>query len=180
MEGVGAALADHVDHRATRRAVFGGEVRGFDRDFFNGVHRRLRLLLRAEQARAAAAGLLDTARRVGDVDLVGGRVADGLGANELRELAGDLRNRARSEKAVVVLFSVTPGVDDEPAKVPFVVATTAGARDAGIGAGAIVKEAAGLVGGRGGGKPDLAQGAGSDPAGIDAAMARIAELVGNG
>lgn len=136
--------------------------------------------LRAEQARAAAAGLLDTARRVGDVDLVGGRVADGLGANELRELAGDLRNRARSEKAVVVLFSVTPGVDDEPAKVPFVVATTAGARDAGIGAGAIVKEAAGLVGGRGGGKPDLAQGAGSDPAGIDAAMARIAELVGNG
>ena len=75
---------------------------------------------------------------------------------------------------------MTPGVDDEPAKVPFVVATTAGARDAGIGAGAIVKEAAGLVGGRGGGKPDLAQGAGSDPAGIDAAMARIAELVGNG
>ena len=83
--------------------------------------------LRAEQAKAAASGLLDSARRVGDVDLIGGRVADGLGATELRELATDLRNRARSEKGVVVLFSVTPGADDEPAKVPFVVATTAGA-----------------------------------------------------
>ena len=77
-----------------------------------------------------------------------------------------------------MLFSVTPGADDEPAKVPFVVATTAGARDAGIGAGSIVKRS-GRPGGRPwGGKPDLAQGAGSDPAGIDAAMARIADLLG--
>ncbi len=133
--------------------------------------------LRAEQARAAAAGLLDSAEHIGGVDIVGGRVADGLGANELRELAADLRNRA-ADKAVVVLFSVTPGDAGEDAKVPFVVATTTGAREAGIAAGTLVKEVSTLVSGRGGGKPDLAQGAGTDAGGIGAAMARIAAIVG--
>ncbi|MFT3900002.1 MAG: alanine--tRNA ligase [Gordonia sp. (in: high G+C Gram-positive bacteria)] len=130
--------------------------------------------LRAEQARAATANLVDSATRVGDVDIIGGRVADGLGGGELRELAMDLRGRAKSDKAVVVLFSPDDG------KVPFVVATTAAARDGGLAAGAIVKEISPLVGGRGGGKPDLAQGSGSDAAGIDAAMARLADVVRDG
>ena len=43
-------------------------------------------------------------------------------------------------------------------------------------AGDLVKEAAKLVGGSGGGKPDLAQAGGSDPAGIDKALARVEEL----
>ncbi|NNG95788.1 alanine--tRNA ligase [Gordonia araii] len=134
--------------------------------------------LRAEQARAAAANLLDSAERVGDVDVIGGRLADGLTGNDLRDLAADLRNRARSDKAVVVVFSATPGSGGEAAKVPFVVATTPGARDAGLAAGAIVKEIAPLVSGRGGGKPDLAQGSGSEADGIPGAMARLRELVG--
>ena len=41
----------------------------------------------------------------------------------------------------------------------------------------LVKQIAPLVGGRGGGKPDLAQGSGTDVGGADAAMARIRELV---
>jgi len=41
-----------------------------------------------------------------------------------------------------------------------------------------VKEAAKLVGGSGGGRPDLAQAGGPDPAGLDRALARVAELVG--
>ena len=68
------------------------------------------------------------------------------------------------------MFSATDG------KVPFVIATTDAARTAGTKAGDVVKEIAPLVGGRGGGKPDLAQGSGSDAAGIDAAMTRIREL----
>jgi alanyl-tRNA synthetase len=43
-------------------------------------------------------------------------------------------------------------------------------------AGDLVKDAAQLVGGRGGGKPDLAQAGGPDPAGLDKALARIEEL----
>jgi alanyl-tRNA synthetase len=43
-------------------------------------------------------------------------------------------------------------------------------------AGDLVKEAAKLVGGAGGGKPDLAQAGGPDPAGIERALERVREL----
>ena len=87
----------------------------------------------------------------------------------------DLRGRVADRQAVIALFS--PSGDGPDAKVPFVIATTEAARDAGVKAGDLVKEVAPLVGGRGGGKPDLAQGAGTDPAGIDAALTRIREFV---
>ena len=41
-----------------------------------------------------------------------------------------------------------------------------------------MKDAARLIGGSGGGKPDMAQAGGSDPAGIDRALGRVVELVG--
>jgi alanyl-tRNA synthetase len=46
-----------------------------------------------------------------------------------------------------------------------------------IQAGALVKEGAKAVGGSGGGRPDLAQAGGKDPAGIDAALKVQADLV---
>ena len=128
--------------------------------------------VRAEQARAAVSGLIDQARTVGGTLVVSGRVADGVDANGLRTLATDLRGRVADRDAVVVLFSAADG------KVPFAVATTEAARGAGLKAGDIVREIAPLVAGRGGGKPDLAQGSGTDADGIDAALARVAEVVG--
>ena len=130
--------------------------------------------VRAEAARAAVSGLLDTATTVGATLVVEGRVP-GLDANGLRSVVTDLRGRVADRQAVIALFS--PSGDGPDAKVPFVIATTAAARDAGIKAGDLVKEVAPLVGGRGGGKPDLAQGSGTDPAGIDAALTRIREFV---
>ena len=47
-------------------------------------------------------------------------------------------------------------------------------------AGDLVKDAARLIGGSGGGKPDMAQAGGADPAGIERALARVVELVGGG
>ncbi|GAA1464042.1 alanine--tRNA ligase [Williamsia maris] len=126
--------------------------------------------MRAESARASAASLIDDAQRIGSVLVVAARLPDGLAAGDLRALATDLRGRVAAESAVVALFSVAGD------KVPFVVAVTDAARDSGVAAGAVVTEIAPLVGGRGGGKPDLAQGSGSDAAGIDAALARIREL----
>ena len=126
--------------------------------------------VRAESARAAAGGLIDDAVTVGDTLIVGGRLPDGVDANNLRTIATDLRGRVADRPAVIAVFSATDG------KVPFVIATTDAARTAGTKAGDVVKEIAPLVGGRGGGKPDLAQGSGSDAAGIDAAMTRIREL----
>lgn len=130
--------------------------------------------VRADAARSAAAGLLDSADTVGSTLVVGGLVP-GVGANDLRGIATDLRGRVGDRQAVIALFSTTGEADDT--KVPFVIATTESARGAGIKAGDLVKEIAPLVGGRGGGKPDLAQGSGTDPSGIDAARTRIRELV---
>ncbi|GAB90370.1 alanine--tRNA ligase [Gordonia rhizosphera] len=131
--------------------------------------------LREESARAAASGLIDAAVTAGSTLIVGGRLPDGIDGNGLRTLAADLRGKVADRSAVVALFS-SVGDGDAP-KVPFVVATTDAARALGIKAGDIVKEIGGFVGGRGGGKPDLAQGSGTDAAGIDAAMARLRELV---
>ena len=54
--------------------------------------------------------------------------------------------------------------------VPYVVAVNEAARDLGLSAGELVKQLSAEVDGRGGGKPDLAQGSGNNPAGIDAAL----------
>ncbi|ALG84729.1 alanine--tRNA ligase [Gordonia phthalatica] len=128
--------------------------------------------LRAEQARAAVAGLIDEGVTVGDTLVVAARVGDGVDANGLRSLVTDLRGRVADRNAVIALFSAGDG------KVPFAVGTTDAARGAGIKAGDLVREVAPLVSGRGGGKPDLAQGSGTDAAGIDGALARLREVIG--
>ncbi|MFT4128183.1 MAG: DHHA1 domain-containing protein, partial [Gordonia sp. (in: high G+C Gram-positive bacteria)] len=131
--------------------------------------------VRATAARAAVSGLIDSASTVGGTLLVAGVLPD-LDAGELRSVATDLRGRVADRAAVVTLFAQTG--TGAKTKVPFVIATTDTARAAGVRAGDLVKAVAPLVGGRGGGKPDLAQGAGTDPDGIAAAQTRIRELLG--
>ncbi|GAC57346.1 alanine--tRNA ligase [Gordonia hirsuta DSM 44140 = NBRC 16056] len=128
--------------------------------------------VRAEQARAAVSGLIDDAQTVNGTLVVAGRVGDGVDANGLRALATELRGNVADRDAVVALFAADGG------KVPFVVATTEAAREAGRKAGDLVRELAPLISGRGGGKPDLAQGSGSDAAGIEAALTRLRDVIG--
>ena len=106
----------------------------------------------------------------GSFDLIAARVPGVLG-NDLRTLASEVRVRVKDRQAVVTLIG---GTDDKPA---MIVATTESARAAGARAGALIKAGTGPIGGRGGGKDDMAQGAGSDASGIDAALRAInAEL----
>ncbi|WP_242341198.1 MULTISPECIES: alanine--tRNA ligase [unclassified Anaeromyxobacter] len=86
----------------------------------------------------------------------------------LRELADKLRDRIG--KGVVALGAEQDG------KAILLVAVTKDLT-AKLKAGDLVKEAAKLVGGSGGGKPDLAQAGGSDPAGLERALAKVQELV---
>jgi len=51
-------------------------------------------------------------------------------------------------------------------------------QERGVSASDLLKAAAGPVGGRGGGKPDVAQGGGTDPAGIPAALTAVEQAVG--
>ncbi|MGH3932333.1 MAG: alanine--tRNA ligase-related protein, partial [Pseudonocardiaceae bacterium] len=128
-----------------------------------GITERLRTAerelerLRAAAVLASAGALAEAAEQVGGTALVAGATEEGISGNDLRALATDVRGRLGERPGVVALFSADPSVS----KVSFVVATTAAARRRGLAAGALVPVFGPAVGGRGGGKPDLAQGGGS-------------------
>ncbi|MQP35433.1 alanine--tRNA ligase, partial [Rhodococcus erythropolis] len=63
-------------------------------------------------------------------------------------------------------------------KVPFGVASSKAGLGHGVKAGELVASFGPMIGGRGGGKPDMAQGSGSDSAGIPAALDAIRDRVG--
>ena len=130
--------------------------------------------VKAAAVLASAGEFVGKAERFGDVRAVVAQAPDGVGGNDLRTLVTDIRGRLGTDPAVVVLFGTVSG------KVPFVVSTNKAAQDAGIAAGDLVAAFGPSIGGRGGGKPELAQGSGSDvagiEAGIDAARARLTEL----
>jgi alanyl-tRNA synthetase len=86
-------------------------------------------------------------------------------------LAGDIRGKLGSEPAVVVL--IAEGPDGDAVTVPYVVAVNPAAQDAGLRSNELIKSLAAAVDGRGGGKADLAQGSGKNPAGIDSALAAV-------
>ncbi|MGV8968029.1 MAG: alanine--tRNA ligase [Cellulomonas sp.] len=94
-------------------------------------------------------------------------------ADDLRALALDVRNRLGESAASVVAIG---GVSKERPLV--IVVTNAAARAAGIRAGALVRTASKVLGGGGGGKDDMAQGGGTDPAALGAALAGISTEVG--
>ncbi|MFC9788388.1 alanine--tRNA ligase [Rhodococcus sp. NPDC127528] len=125
---------------------------------------------------AAAGSFVDKAERIGGLLLVAEAAPDGVGGGDLRTLATDIRGRFGTEPAVVVLLGNADG------KVPFVVSANKAAQELGVKAGDLVASFGPSIGGRGGGKPEMAQGSGSDAAGIPAALsavrARVAEIAG--
>ena len=127
-------------------------------------------LAAAQQAALAsrAAELAASATRTGGFLLVTAGVGAVGSSDALRGLVLDVRGRLPDSEPVVVALA---GVAGERPLV--VVATNAAAREAGAGAGALVRAAAAVLGGGGGGKDDLAQGGGQDARKIDAALAVI-------
>ncbi|GAA4193402.1 alanine--tRNA ligase [Gryllotalpicola kribbensis] len=125
----------------------------------------------AKQLLERVPALVETASRVGSVRLVAQDAGSLRGGDELRQLAMSVRERLGSDPAVVAL---TATVSDRPI---VLVATNQAARESGVKAGALVSTAAGVLGGRGGGKDDLAQGGGADTAAIPAALSAIADAL---
>jgi alanyl-tRNA synthetase len=120
--------------------------------------------LRGQQTLAAAGQLAAAARDVGGVTLVTGSPG-GLGGADLRTLALDVRGRLSADRPSVVLLASESG-----GKVALVAALNPAAQQQGLSASDLLRAAAPAVGGRGGGKADVAQGGGTDPAGIPAAL----------
>ncbi|GAA0522170.1 alanine--tRNA ligase [Saccharopolyspora subtropica] len=127
--------------------------------------------LRVAQVLQSAGELSAKGTDVHGVTVVAEQVPDGVDGNALRALASEVRGRLGARPAVVALFSA-----DEQ-KVSFVVGINDLACDKGLAAGKLVPGFAAEVGGRGGGKPDMAQGGGSNPAGIPAAIGALRRAV---
>jgi alanyl-tRNA synthetase len=119
------------------------------------------------QARVAqASASLAQARVYGDFKAAAIRL-DGVPGKEMRSLAESLRDKLGGSGTVLITGS-TGG------KVSLIVISTKDVGDR-LHAGKLVGELAPLVGGRGGGKPDMAQAGGSDVAGLEAVVARFYE-----
>ncbi len=123
--------------------------------------------LRRKLASGGGRDLLSEAREIAGVRVLAAR-ADVADPKALREVADQLRDKLGS--GVIVLA----GVEGEKiALVAMVSPDLVGKHHA----GKLVGEVAKAVGGKGGGRPDMAQGGGSEPAQLDAALARVFDLV---
>ena len=107
--------------------------------------------------------MLAGAQEIGGVKVLAHRVADGTDAGALRELCDKLRDKLGASSAVLLA-----SVADGKAQLTVMISKAATEK---IKAGDLIKVIAGVVGGRGGGRPDMAQAGGPDVAKIDEAVA---------
>jgi len=114
-----------------------------------------------------SAELLQQSREVAGTQLLTARI-DGLDGKGLRELADQLRDRLGS--GIIVLGGESDG------KASLLVAVT-GDLTGRFQAGQLIRPLAELVGGKGGGRPELAQAGGNRPEGLDQALAAAADLL---
>jgi alanyl-tRNA synthetase len=119
--------------------------------------------LKNKLAQSAAAGLEAQARTIGGAKVLAARV-DGMDRQQMRSLADSLRNQWKS--AVVVLASAEEG------SVAIVSAVTKDLT-AKVHAGKLAGALAQAVGGKGGGRPDMAEGGGKDAAALDGALEAV-------
>jgi alanyl-tRNA synthetase len=121
--------------------------------------------------RASSGGaqdLLDQVREIGGLRVLAARI-EPADANVYRQLADQWRDKLKSG---VVAFA-----GEKDGKALILVAATKDVVAKGISAGQLIAEMAKEVGGRSGGKPDMAQAGGPDPAGIPAALERLYSLL---
>ncbi len=96
-------------------------------------------------------------------------VFDGVDVNGMRDLSDTIRSK--EQNSVVLFGSAIDG------KAMLLYAATKGAVAKGISCGQTIKETAKLVGGGGGGRPDMAQAGGKNPAGLNDAIAEAVKTV---
>ena len=131
-----------------------------------GLERELETM-RAAARGAASRDLTQSAREVAGVRVLSARV-DGVDAKSLRSMVDDLKNRLGS--GVVLLAAEDDG------KVAVALGVTADLTSR-LPAGDLMREVSQVLGGKGGGRPDFAQGGGSDPSRLDDAFRRLDALV---
>ena len=124
--------------------------------------------LKAKAAQEALGDVTDSVAEVNGVKYIAKAVA-GVDMNGLRDLGDQLKEKLG--EGVVVLASEKDG------KVNLIAMATDGAMKRGAHAGNLIKGIAALVGGGGGGRPNMAQAGGKNPAGIPQAIEAVAGVL---
>ena len=124
--------------------------------------------LKSKEAQNALGNVMDSVVEIKGVKFLGAHVS-GVDMNELRNLGDDLKTKLG--EGVILLIS------DKDGKVSMVAMATDGAVKSGAHAGNLIKQIAPIVGGGGGGRPNMAQAGGKDVAKIDEAIAAASAAV---
>lgn len=124
--------------------------------------------LKSKLAKDALGDVMDQVVEVKGIKLLTAKLAD-VDMNGLRDLGDQLKEKLG--EGVIVLTSVTDG------KVSLLAMATDQACKQGAHAGNLIKGIAALVGGGGGGRPNMAQAGGKNPAGVDDAIAKVREVL---
>ncbi len=122
--------------------------------------------LKARLAKDSLGDVMDRVREINGIKVLAAKVSD-ADMNGLRSLGDQLKEKLG--EGVIVLASASEG------KVSLMATATEQAQKKGAHAGNLIKAVAGLVGGGGGGRPNMAQAGGKNPAGIDAALEKVYE-----
>ncbi len=124
--------------------------------------------LRSQAAKEALGDVMDQVQEIAGVRFLPARVS-GVDMNGLRDLGDQLK--AKLGEGVILLAS------DQDGRVNLVAMATDSAMAAGAHAGNLIKAVAGKVGGGGGGRPNMAQAGGKNPAGIADALKEAAAVL---
>ena len=124
--------------------------------------------LKSQMAKEALGDVMDQVQEIKGVKLLASSL-EGVDMNGLRDLGDQLKDKLG--EGVVALAAVNDG------KVNLMVTCTDGAMKAGAHAGNMIKGMAALVGGGGGGRPNMAQAGGKNPAGVADALQKAAEIL---
>lgn len=124
--------------------------------------------LKAKMAKAAAGDITSEATEISGIRVLIKQLAD-VDMNAMRDLGDEAKQKLGE---AVVVFATEAG-----GKVNLMATATEGAIAKGAHAGNLIKEIAALVGGGGGGRPNMAQAGGKNPSGIPEALAKAGEVV---
>ncbi len=124
--------------------------------------------LKSKAAKDALGDVMNQVVEVKGVKLLAAR-ADGVDMNGLRELGDQLKDKLG--EGVLVLASENEG------KVNLIAMATEDSMKRGAHAGNLIKGIAALVGGGGGGRPNMAQAGGKNPAGIEDALGKVSSVL---
>ena len=145
-------LADKIQHLMAENKALGSEVES----------------LKSKMAKDAMGNVMDQAQQIEGVKLLATSV-EGVDMNGLRDLGDQLKEKLG--EGVILLVSAAGE------KVNLMAMATEEAVSQGAHAGNLIKACAACVGGGGGGRPNMAQAGGKNPAGVKDALAKASEVL---